>query len=136
MENLQKRIEMIDQLGKQQDELNRKVEEIEEQMKSIQNDMCLELFPLIVNWNPRYNDKAVYIDFYSKQAMYVWFTEMRHNSMRFKEVPNENKKISNYMVQSTEISGDEQYTGIIIPYELFILMNQTLKYDTLDKSKY
>ena len=136
MENLQKRIEMIDQLGKQQDELNRKVEEIDEQMKSIQNDMCLELFPLIVNWKPHYNEKAVYINFYSKRSMYVWFTEMQHNTMRFKEVPNENKKISNYISQPTEVFGDEQYTGIIIPYELFILMNQTLKYNTIDKSKY
>ncbi len=136
MENLQKRIDMIVQLGKQQDELNRKVEEIDEQMKVIQNDMCLEIFPLLVNWKPRYNDKAVYIDFYSKQAMYVWFTEMRQNMMRFKEVPNENKKNSNYMLQSTEVFEDDQYTGIIIPYELFILINQTLNYDTLDKSKY
>ncbi|MEI6142909.1 MAG: hypothetical protein WCP85_26770 [Mariniphaga sp.] len=136
MENLQKRIDRIDQLGKQQDELNRKVEEIDEQMKGIQNDMCLEIFPLLVNWKPRYNDKAVYIDFYSKQAMYVWFTEMRQNMMRFKEVPNENKKNSNYMLQSTELFEDDQYTGIIIPYELFILINQTLNYDTLDKSNY
>lgn len=94
------------------------------------------LIELTKDWQPFYNEKAVCLSFESHFAYYVWFTERRQNSLRFREVPNESETIFNFVRQDLDSVDSEPWDRIVIPLELFMRLNDRVEFELDDKSEY
>jgi hypothetical protein len=86
---------------------------------------------LKVNWKPRYNEKAVFVDFVTQDAWHVWFLEQEFRGKvsyyRFREVPNDFHAIFNYYTQWEYPDIENKTHSWILPVPIYKALKQIMK---------
>jgi hypothetical protein len=96
--------------------------ESEKHYQELDKIICKSLIDY--QWQPYYNEKAVFISLEGREAWHRWFLENEGGWLRFREVPNDFPHIRNYSLQDIVPSEINKMHYWIIPLPLFKELNK------------
>lgn len=109
------------------------IEVVEKELAHKRKKLCIKLVKLLTpftnEWEPEYNEKAVYLMPESGTAWHVWFVEKRGDFYRFKEIPANLYGIENYYSFSKQNQDISKQDFCIIPITLY---EEMIKSEELD----